>query len=173
MSVPAFTDPASDFSDGLKVLSAYHDSLLLQGKRLLEWANTLLREGCGLDRSVEAVRLAGYYCQTTQLHHRDEERCLFPLIINKSFLIDGMIERLALDHEEIEAHWAELADCLQAQQPLSDPLRCVELVQRFEHQLKEHIEREDLDFFPEVERLLSPEQRFKMGGWMARLRRLG
>jgi hypothetical protein len=37
-----------------------------------------------------------------------EERALFPFIVNKSFLTDGMIERLALDHEEIDAHWAKL-----------------------------------------------------------------
>jgi hemerythrin-like domain-containing protein len=42
---------------------------------------------------------------------------------------------------------------------------------RFERGLREHIEREDLDFFPEIERWLSPDQRAEAGRRMAQLRR--
>jgi hypothetical protein len=41
---------------------------------------------------------------------------------------------------------------------------------RFERGLREHIEREDLDFFPEIERWLSPDQRAEAGRRMAQLR---
>jgi hemerythrin-like domain-containing protein len=114
--------------------------------------------------------LSRYYAEITRLHHRDEERIVFPLILNKSFVIDGMIERLALDHEDIEAAWAELHGALQAPECIMSSEQSLTWARRFERGLREHIEREDLDFFPEIERWLSPDQRAEAGRRMAQLR---
>ncbi len=166
---PAFVDPASDFSDGLQVLRVYHEDFLVQGRRLLTLAQAIHQHGLDEDRSAEAAQLAEYYRQTTRCHHQDEERALFPLIVNRSFLIDGMIERLALDHDEIEELWGELCGWLQTTD--GPPARHLELVPRFEKILRTHIEREDTDFFPVIADLLSHEQRRELGATMARLRR--
>jgi len=81
-----------------------------------------------------------------------------------------MIERLALDHEEIDEHWAKLNEVLRAPERIADPARFLELAARFEKHLKTHIERENLDFFPVLEKMLSPDQLAGIGQRMARLR---
>jgi hemerythrin-like domain-containing protein len=168
--VKSFIDPALDFSDGLRVLYDYHDDFLLQGQHLLELWGAMCKQGVDEGRAAQSIELTNYYTHATRLHHLDEERCLFPRILNKSFRIDGMIERLALDHEEIEALWAELVHSLQMP-GRADPVRCLASAQQFEQQLRAHIERENLDFLPEVEKLLSLEQRMEMGRAMEQRRR--
>jgi len=166
----AFIDPATDFTDGLRVLYAYHESFIFQGQRLLAMAEAVSRRGVGEETAAEAVRLAEYYERTTRLHHLDEERALFPFIVNKSFLINGMIERLALDHEEIDEHWARLNEILRAPEKIAEPAQLLDLTARFEKHLKTHIERENLDFFPVLVKMLSPDQLAGIGQRMVRLR---
>lgn len=165
-----YIEPTLNFNDGLEVLCAYHESFVLQGKRLLALSEAMCKHGVDEEWAAQSIELVDYYTGATRIHHRDEERCLFPLILNRSFLIDGMIERLALDHEEIDARWAELANYLRA--PERDLAQCLALARQFEQHLQAHIERENLDFFPEVKRLLSLEQRVEMGGQMERWRTL-
>jgi hemerythrin-like domain-containing protein len=163
-------DPASDFSDGLQVLQTYHGSFLQHGRQLLALMEAIMAQGLDEQRALEAGRLSRYYAEITRLHHQDEEQIVFPLILNKSFVIDGMIERLALDHENIEAAWAELHGVLQAPERIMSSEQSLIWARRFERGLREHIGREDLDFFPEVERWLSPDQRAEAGRRMAQLR---
>lgn len=169
-STAAFIDPATDFADGLRVLYAYHESFILQGQRLTAMAEAISQQGVDEETAAEAMRLAAYYEGTTHLHHQDEERALFPFIVNKSFLTDGMIERLALDHEEIDEHWAKLNQVLRAPEQIADPAQLLDLAARFENHLKTHIERENLDFFPVLVKMLSPDQLAGIGQRMARLR---
>jgi hemerythrin-like domain-containing protein len=157
-----FADPASDFGDGLRVLLAYHDAFLLAGQRLLRIAE-------GGQDPAEARELAAYYDEAMRRHHRDEERILFPAIVNRSFLIDGMIERLALDHDEIEALWAELAPLLR--RPEDQPGHWPKLARRFERLLRVHIERENEDFLPEIERLITQSDLEEIGRVMQRSRK--
>jgi hemerythrin-like domain-containing protein len=165
----ASIDSAVDFSDGLGVLRAYHKDFLQQGRRLLVLAQAIQQDGFNAAGSAEAAQLAEYYRLTTRLHHRDEEHVLFPMIVNQSFLIDGMIERLALDHDEIEELWGELGGWLQT---TGESLRrYLELVPQFEKALRTHIEREDTDFFPIIADRLSLEQRRELGVGMALFRR--
>lgn len=164
-----FFEPAADFSDGIEILRAYHIDFLRHGTRLLTLAGALRAQWSRETHNAEARALVDYYERATGLHHRDEERALFPQILNRSFLVDGMIERLAMDHTEIEELWGQLRQALTEQRPA--PLPLLDLATRFERSLRTHIEREDLDFFPLVERLLSPEQRSELGARMALLRR--
>jgi hemerythrin-like domain-containing protein len=90
------------------------------------------------------------------------------MIVNRSFLIDGMLERLVLDHDEIEDLWTDLGGWLQTTD--GPPARYLELAPRFEKILRTHIEREDTDFFPVIIELLTPEQPRELGKGMAQLR---
>jgi iron-sulfur cluster repair protein YtfE (RIC family) len=169
-AVSDFQDPATDFSDGLKVLLTYHERFLVEGQRLMAFAATLAQQCLDEAGAAEALRLAEWYENTMPLHHRDEERALFPRIVNRSFLIDGMIERLALDHDEIEAAWGELAPLLRHPEEIANPKRLSQVAHPFEKLLREHIVRENEDFFPKLEALLASDQRRDIGLDMARLR---
>jgi len=81
-----------------------------------------------------------------------------------------MIERLAMDHDEIEASWGELAPLLRHPEEIANPKRLSQVAHPFEKLLREHIVRENEDFFPNVETLLASDQRRDIGLDMARLR---
>ena len=90
----------------------------------MAFAATLAQQGLDEAGTAEAVRLAEWYEKAMPLHHRDEERALFPRIVNRSFLIDGMIERLALDHDEIEARGASWPPCSATPRRSQTPNAC-------------------------------------------------
>jgi hypothetical protein len=81
-TVSGFQDPATDFSDGLKILIAYHERFLLEGQRLMAFVATLAQQGLDEAGTAEGLRLAEWYENAMPLHHRDEERALFPRIVN-------------------------------------------------------------------------------------------
>jgi len=168
--VSGFQEPATDFRDGLNVLLAYHERFLAEGQRLMAFAATLAQQGLAEADAAQALRLAEWYENAMPLHHRDEERALFPRIVNRSFLIDGMIERLALDHDEIEALWGDLAPLLRHPEEIANPKRLSQVAHPFEKLLREHIVRENEDFFPKLEALLTSDRRRDVGLDMARLR---
>ena len=167
-----FHDPASDFSDGLAVIRAYHDSLLTQGRRLLELVSKIETHGIDPERANRLAELYAYYQRANILHHQDEERALFPAVVGRDLLVDGMIERLGLDHEEIEEAWRVLEIDLKAMlagHPA--PPQLGEKTARFEKLQREHLLRENEDFLPRLEGQLSRERREHIGRTMAAMRR--
>ncbi len=167
-----FSDPANVFSDGLKVIQSYHDSLLEHGHRLLDLVNEIEQQGIDTERANRLAELYAYYQRATTLHHQDEERVLFPSLVGRDILIDGMIERLTLDHEEIEEAWRVLEISLKEileHHCLSDQL--VERTARFEKLQRLHLIRENEDFLPRMVKVLDEHQRQEMGRKMAAMRR--
>lgn len=145
-----FIDPAKDFSEGMQVLQTYHDDFLDAGKQLLTLVEGICEHGMNKARASQCIHLHCYYTRANLLHHRDEEKALFPLILKKSFLIDGMIERLVLDHEAIEESWNELAKILSRPEGITNMGVLVDSAQAFEKLQREHLLREDEDFFPKL-----------------------
>ena len=168
-----FLEPTEDFSDGLKVLYSYHEQFLERGRELLALVGRIISDGMNEQHAYQCVQLHCFYQRANALHHQDEERVLFPLIVHRSFLIDGMIERLALDHEEIEEAWVELAPMLGRPEHIVDREKLKRLALEFEKLQREHVTRENEDFFPTLEERLGPEQRIEMGEKMANLRKPG
>lgn len=166
-----FTDPAQDFADGIEVLRRYHEVFLKRGEDLLVLADDLRRDGMSEPRANRCVELHCFYLRANALHHRDEEHALFPLLLNRSALVDGMIERLALDHQEIEEAWEGLAGYLARPEQMTDSAGMMTSAQTFERLQREHLTREDQDFLLHVRTLLDPEQRSRMGSAMAELRK--
>ena len=166
-----FLEPAQDFSDGLDVLSCYHRVFLDLGGHLLELAESICREGMNEARAHRCVELHCFYLRANALHHRDEEYALFPLLLNRSQLINGMIERLALDHEEIEEVWDTLAGYLSRPEHIEDTRGLLACAQTFEKVQREHLKREDEDFLPQARRVLAAEHRVSMARTMLDMRR--
>ncbi len=165
-----FTDPATDFSDGVRVIQVYHEDLLTRGQALLTLVDTLRQEGMSESRANQCIDAHCYYTHASSLHHQDEEKGLFPLVVDQSPLIDGMLERLTLDHEEIEEAWETLASWLSNPEQINDFPRMQTLAREFEKVLREHLIRENEDFLPPVEKLLGAKQRLEAGGIMRQLR---
>ncbi len=86
--------------------------------------------------------------------------------MNQTPLIDGMLERLTLDHEKIEEAREALAKRLSQPEQMSDFGEMQTLAREFEKVLREHLTRENEDFLPPIEALLGAEQRLEAGGVM-------
>jgi len=165
-----FVEPAEDFFDGLKVLYSYHEQFLARGRELLDLGDRIQGDGMTEEHAYQCVHLHCYYQRANPLHHQDEERVLFPLIVRRSFRVDGMIERLALDHQEIEEAWDQLARIIGCPEQIADREELKRLAVEFEKLQREHLTRENEDFFPAIEEWLTPEQRTEMGRKMASMR---
>lgn len=167
-----YTEPATDFSDGLVALKAYHEDFLARGGKLLQLVAELKTQDMNADYANQCMAMYCHYEHANHLHHQDEELALFPLLVNYSALIDGMIERLMLDHEEIEKAWSALAVQLKQPEAIKDFAHLQALAIEFEKLQREHLNREDEDFSPQVKAILSQDQRAQVGVRMAELRHL-
>jgi hemerythrin-like domain-containing protein len=167
-----YTDPATDFSNGLQVLQDYHQDFLARGKQLVALANTIKQQGMSEDLANQCMNMYCHYSHATHLHHKDEEEALFPILVEQSSLVIGMIERLMLDHEEIEESWATLSPRLNNPEQITNFDHFLHLTTEFEKILREHLTREDEDFSPQVKKILSAEQMKQVGEKMSKLRHL-
>jgi len=166
-----FIDPAQDFADGLEVIRTYHTSLLQHGQTLLGLVREIEEQGIDAGRANCLTELYAYYQRANRLHHQDEERALFPAVVGKNLLIDSMIERLSLDHEEIEESWRVLEIALkEILKRQTIPGHLHEKAARFEKLQREHLQRENEDFLPQLAVILEERQRQAMGQVMAAMR---
>ncbi len=167
-----FTDPATDFSNGLKVLKKYHQDFLSRGEHLLQLVQRINQQGIDENLANQCMETFWHYSHANHLHHQDEEQGLFPLMLGHSALIDGMIERLMLDHGEIEKAWAQLAERLSSPEKIHDFKYLTQLAEDFEKLQRDHLNREDEDFSPQVIAVLTEPQLQALGWKLAELRHL-
>ena len=167
-----FTDPATDFSNGLQVLQDYHQDFLARGTQLVALANNIKQHGMTEDLANQCMDMYCHYSHATHLHHKDEEEGLFPLLVDQSSLVIGMIERLMMDHEEIEESWSALSTRLSNPEQITNFDHFLHLTIEFEKILREHLTREDEDFSPQIKKILSTEQIEQAGKKMSELRHL-
>ena len=167
-----FTDPVNDFANGIRVLRTYHDDFIVRGEQLLRLTEAIYKNGMTGSFATRCIEIHSYYTRANKLHHQDEEVALFPAIVNQSFLLDGMIERLTLDHEEIEETWDELAVMLGNPEQLTGVGKLKRIASEFEKKQREHLVRENEDFLAHVEKILGQEQLVTLGKKMAALRGL-
>ncbi|MGH9877723.1 MAG: hemerythrin domain-containing protein, partial [Nitrososphaerales archaeon] len=114
------------------MLYSYHEQFLERGRELLVLVDRIQSNGVNEEQAYQCVQLHCFYQCANSLHHQDEEQVLFPLIVHRLYLVDGMIERLALDHEEIEEAWAELAPLLGGPEQIVDREKLKRLALEFE-----------------------------------------
>jgi len=167
-----FTDPATDFSNGLQVITDYHQDFLAKGLQLVELAKEIKQQGMTEDLANQCMKMYCHYSHATILHHKDEEEALFPLLVDKSSLVIGMIERLIMDHEEIEESWAALSTRLNNPEQITNFDHFLHLTIEFEKILREHLTREDEDFSPQIKKILTAEQMKQAGEKMSEIRHL-
>ncbi len=165
-----FNDPATDFSNGLFVIKAYHEDFLKRGEALLRLVDKISTQGVDEDLAYQCMSAYWHYNIANHLHHRDEEEGVFPMMLGQSALTDGMIERLLLDHAEIEKSWANLAEFLSQPDKIENTDYLRHLAEEFERLQRAHINREDEDFAPRVKALLTASQLQQLGDKLHHLR---
>jgi len=165
-----YKDPASQFDNGLQILELYHQTFLETGQQLIILTNQISQQGINASLANQCMELFCFYSHALYLHHQDEEQALFPLLVDQSSLIIGMIERLMMDHGEIEETWKQLASQLGRPENIRHIELFLEQAITFEKLLREHLIREDKDFSPLIKNLLSEQQIEQAGQKMFQLR---
>ncbi|NLD53771.1 MAG: hemerythrin domain-containing protein [Burkholderiaceae bacterium] len=137
--------------------------------RLLRHCASLTRlhamvAGGGADHAARtlAAELRREFDLATARLHRDEERALFPALLESmagsdAVCIRQMVDARAEEHREIESRWLRLDQWLQAVEAGQTALPQPGTLEAFVALCQAHLEQEDGELLPMAERLLSDD----------------
>lgn len=185
--IPGFR-PLPDDADPLGQLDACHDRMQRQLKtlqRLLERQADAGRASVDDEVRAAAAAVRKYFDEAAPRHHRDEEKDLFPAVIeamagSDAVCIKGIVQRLSAEHGQLEQAWQALRPTLVA---LAEPAEVASedscegsdesggspwlldagQVDRFIAVHRSHLAIEDDELMPMARRLLSDDQIAQIG----------
>lgn len=167
---------APGFDDPLRVLRVAHDKMRAHLGALKRLASNLPLHGADDQARAVAREALRYFDTWALLHHEDEERNLFPMVLaatpsGAGPQVKALIEVLEREHKQLSAGWqslrAELARV--AEGSMADVN--VEWVAAYECLYEGHLEREEAQLLPLAARLLNKDQLLEVGAAMS-LRRV-
>ena len=167
--------PSVGFEVPLEMLAACHLRLQDQCTTLLRLVPHLAAHGAARPAQPAATAVMRYFDTSARHHHDDEERDLFPALIESMAGSDAVCLRaltaaLTAEHRELEARWTALRTVLaQVADGQAAPL-AQDDVSGFTSLYAQHIAREEAELLPMAQRLLSDGELDRIGLAM-RLRR--
>ncbi len=158
---------SADFSEPLAMLSACHQRIRHFCKLLKDAAAVLQQQGAEQEFVDACRRIHHYFSTAGKLHHKDEEKDIFPLVIRTSLKIADLVHQLKQDHQRLDQLWDRLAPLLESPRRIPDPAQFARLADDFATANIAHVDREEQDFLPIIQHLLSSAQLEKIGRSMA------
>lgn len=177
ISFPGHSAPAVGFEVPLEMLAACHLRVQDQCSTLLRLVPHIAAHGSDLPAQEAARAVTRYFDTSAKHHHDDEERDLFPALIESMAGSDAVCLRqltaaLTAEHREIETRWQALRAVL-AKVAAGQTVRfSTEAVSKFAKLYEQHIAREEAELLPMAQRLLSDAELDRIGVSM-RMRRAG
>jgi hemerythrin-like domain-containing protein len=165
---PGRSLPTGGFEVPLEMLSACHVRIERQCATLRRLVPHLASYGADEDARTAAANVMRYFDTAAKHHHEDEEKDLFPALIESMAGSDPvclreMTQGLAAEHRDLEARWQHLRALLeQIVAGHTVPLNS-EDVQALAGLYERHIEREEQELLPMAARLLSDEELERIG----------
>ncbi len=170
VSLPGHRAPDAGFEQPFDMLSACHERV----ERMLALLQrlTVHLEATGWDASAAqaAADVARYFDQAAPLHHEDEERHVFPLLLASpdDSGLHAVVCRLQQDHRDMQTLWALARPVLQRiHQPGDTPWQALTpneqlALTRFSGLYAAHLEAEDHRVYPAARALLTAAQQQAM-----------
>ena len=168
ISLPGHSAPAVGFEVPLEMLAACHLRVQDQCTTLRRLVPHIAAHGADRAAQQAATAVMRYFDTSARHHHEDEERDLFPALIEAMAGSDAVCLReltaaLAADHRELEARWHTLrAVLVQVAQGHAAPLAQTD-VSGFAQMYERHIAREESELLPMARRLLSDAELDRIG----------
>ncbi len=167
-SFPGHSAPNVGFEVPLEMLAACHLRVQDQCATLLRLVPHIAAHGSDRPAQEAATAVMRYFDTSARHHHDDEERDLFPALLESMAGSDAVCLRemtaaLTAEHRELEARWKALRAVLAqvaAGQPA--PLQ-LDDVDRFNEMYERHIAREESELLPMARRLLSDAELDRIG----------
>lgn len=167
--------PAAGFDQPFEMLQACHERVQRMTALLLRLADHLVAHGADADARQAARDVMRYFDLAGPAHHEDEERHLFPALLQAGdAALAAVVQRLQDDHAAMAQRWRELRAELQAV-AAGDWAAGQAAVQRPRWQAyaalyDAHIELEEQQAYPAAQGLLDAAAQAAMGCEMARRR---
>ncbi len=166
--LPGHTSPAVGFEAPLAMLSACHGRIEQQCSTLRRLVTHVAGHGADAAARDAAAAVMRYFDSAAVNHHADEERDLFPALIEAMAGSDAVCLReltasLAGEHRELEARWRRVRDALA---PLAAGTASSLAAGDFEalvNSYERHIAREEAELLPLAARLLGDDVQDRIG----------
>ena len=162
---------AARSADGFAALDACHRQTLSMLEDLSALVTNLEIDGLDPATSALAAKIAAYFSTTAREHHEDEERHVFPALIEsgKPDIVQAVL-RLQQDHDWLEEDWFDLAPhvlAVAAGRHSYDIGALREGVPVLDALYHDHIELEESFIYPEARVRMLTDTRREMGREMA------
>ncbi len=162
------TSSAAGFDAPLDMLSACHGRIEKQCSTLRRLSAHLAEHGADGDARQAAVNVMRYFDTAGRDHHADEERDLFPALLESMAGSDAVCLRditmaLTREHRELDAVWGVLRTQLESVARGDASALDAAAVDDFIVRHMRHVAREENELIPMARRLLSEAQRQDIG----------
>ena len=172
VALPGLRSPGAGFDQPFEMLAACHERVQ-RTLELLQRLQAYLQEK-GVDASArQAARdVLRYFDVAAPLHHEDEERHIFPPLLQpgSDAATQALVRQLQQDHVDMAACWAQarlpllaLADGVQDAFSIADQA----LLQRFAGLYATHLQHEDVQAYPAARLMVDAAAQQAMGREMA------
>jgi hemerythrin-like domain-containing protein len=161
----------ASFEQPLEMLAACHERIERELLNLESLDDHLKVHGCDAEARSTAQAVLRYFNGAGEMHHRDEDDDLFPLIRTQAARkgradIAAVIDELEREHATMHAQWKRLRERLQAIAGGDGHLDAEEVL-RFVWLYRRHMERESAAVLPFAREALDAAQRTALGERMA------
>jgi hemerythrin-like domain-containing protein len=155
------------FDQPLALLRACHTKILAHCDLLEQLVANLGNAGKDEENRGGARQVMTYFSTSARLHHQDEEIELFPLMTRQSLKLADLVHSLKQEHRELDALWESIATDLKRPQDVTDHAALANRVHAFCELNRRHVTRENMEFLPRAESILSSQQLKDLGAAMA------
>lgn len=178
LGIPGHSSPAAGFEVPLEMLSACHLRIERQCATLRRLVPYLADNGAVFEARNAAANVMRYFDTSAKHHHADEEKDLFPALIESMAGSDPVCLReltalLVAEHRELEARWDDIRAVLERVIAGDNVQLSPEAVEAFVSLYEQHIEREESELLPMAARLLSDDELDRVGRAMRERRGIG
>lgn len=168
VSFPGGPAPAPGADDPLALLSACHGRIARQCATLDRLAAHVAAHGSDAAAQTAAASVARYFDTAAVHHHEDEEKDLFPALIESmagsdAGCLHALVQGLVAEHRRLAGLWTPLRQAMSeisAGRPAVLPL---EQVRAFTEAYAAHIQREEDELLPMAARLISDDVLVEIG----------
>ncbi len=156
---PGHRAPSAGFEVPLEMLAACHLRVQSQCQTLLRLLPHVAAHGADAQAREAAIAVMRYFDTAARQHHEDEERDLFPALLDSMAGSDAVCLRelsdaLVADHRALEQHWRQLRRVLEPVAAGTAATLATDPVQTFVGLYDRHIAREEAELLPMAARLL-------------------
>jgi hemerythrin-like domain-containing protein len=174
LALPGWASPAVGFEAPFEMLGACHERLLRTLGLLERLRAHVQSQGADLQARQAATDVLRYFDLAAPLHHEDEERHVFPVLMEQaSREVQALVHQLQRDHVAMAQAWERARQPLQAlSEGRLERLDAAQeaLLVTFADLHAQHLQSEELVAYPCAQGVLGTLQQEQMGREMAHRR---